>query len=148
MFNVPSGTRCGRTTIDWSTLLFIAFRAANALARACGARKDEVSVPDGVDFDRKRASRANIRWRIGGVDYAAPTPAQLRAAGATRGDALILIPQPCNCDKFGLHFGSHRRHRVRCLDLVGSRRRGRAGRRGQLNAAQLGGGRSAPAATT
>ena len=68
------------------------------------ARKDEVSVPDGVAFDRARASRANILWRIGGSFVSSPTESQLRSLGSD--DLVVFTPPPSKADPFGKHWGT------------------------------------------
>ena len=55
-------------------------------------------------FTRGSMSRANLRWRIGGVIYANVTRELL--ARLARGDAAVLIPGCSKNDPFALFFGS------------------------------------------
>ena len=107
MVAIPTGTRCGHgggaVTVNWAELSWVAFKAANALARFTGVRKDEVSVAAPADFDLSRASRANLLWRIGGVDINSPTPEQLR--NLADDDLAIFVPPPSKCDFLGYHWG-------------------------------------------
>ena len=57
---------------------------ANTMARALwatlaqtGFRKAEASVGNGAKFGNDCLTRHNLRWRIGGVEVADPTPEQL-----------------------------------------------------------------------
>ena len=116
LFSVPNGTVCSGVTVDWSSLTFIAFRAANALARATGFRKDEVSLPDGESFCLGRASCANLAWLIGGVRYVAPTHAQLRNLGPS--DMVSFVAPALKADQFALHWGSTPIHLVASADTL------------------------------
>ncbi|MEM7516339.1 MAG: tyrosine-type recombinase/integrase [Planctomycetota bacterium] len=109
-FSLPDGTIClsshpgARFEVRWSDPTFVAFRAANALARYCGVRKDEVALADVSAFDLGRTSRANLLWRIRGVDVASPTAAQLRTLASD--DMAIFVPATAKNDQFGFHFSS------------------------------------------
>jgi integrase len=76
----------------------------NLLAQT-GMRKAEVALPAGAAFGLKHFSWDNVKWRVGGTDYAALTPA-LRAR-LKEGDMLIVRPPPSKADPFGLRWGVH-----------------------------------------
>ena len=78
-------------------------RALWATLAQTGFRKAEVSLSAGATFGPADLTRHNIRWRIGGVEVADPTPDQLQ--GLRDGDLCIIIPPRSKCDQFGLEWG-------------------------------------------
>jgi len=78
-------------------------RALWATLAQTGFRKAEVSLGAGDSFSSGSLSRHSLRWRIGGVDVADPTPEQLR--NLKEGDYAILIPPRSKCDQYGLEWG-------------------------------------------
>lgn len=68
-----------------------------------GFRKAEVAIPEGVRHGARHLSWDNIKWCIGGKDYAALTPPLFNVMGA--GDVLIVRPPPSKADPWGLRWG-------------------------------------------
>ena len=70
--HVASGTKLGRTTLEWATPLGRALRAALLLGARTGVRKAEISLDTGQTFDSRCASRANLRLCLNGRYYTTP----------------------------------------------------------------------------
>lgn len=69
-----------------------------------GFRKAEIALKSGAEFALKHFSWDNVKWRIGGVDYARLTPALY--ARLCEGDVMIVRPPPSKADPFGLRWGA------------------------------------------
>ena len=78
-------------------------RALWATLAQTGFRKAEVSLGGEASFGPDCLTRHNVRWRIGGVEVADPTPKQLRSL--REGDLCIIIPPKSKCDQYGLEWG-------------------------------------------
>ena len=105
MYHVADGTPLrGSRRVRWASTYFISWRAFVNTTRTAGPRKADVLEMSTSSFTRGSMSRANLKWRIGGVVYADATRAQL--ASLAPGDAAVLIPGCSKADPFALHFGS------------------------------------------
>jgi hypothetical protein len=101
----PTGAAVGRRRLDWEAPFFVSVFALLATCLSAAFRKNEVSLPNGKSFGKARASRASLRWKIGGRLYAAPSASLLRSL--REGDFAIISPPPAKNDQFGETFGLH-----------------------------------------
>ena len=105
IYRVADGTPLRRSRkVHWASVFFTAWRAFVNTTRTTGSRKDDLLEMTVKSFTRGSISRANLRWRIGGVVYANITRELL--ARLAPGDAAILIPGCSKNDPFALFFGS------------------------------------------
>ena len=74
-----------------------------SLRAQTGMRKAEMALPSGEAFGLKHFSWDNIKWRVGGKEYPALTPALYAQLG--EGDLMIVRPPPSKADPFGLRWG-------------------------------------------
>jgi hypothetical protein len=79
-------------------------QALIALLASTGQRKSEALVPDGEQWDRSRASRSQITWRIKGVFVADPSEQQLRGLDASC--FMLWTPGRSKQDFAGVHWGA------------------------------------------
>jgi hypothetical protein len=89
----------------WTTPYGRSTRTLLHVEAQTGFRKAEVSLDPREAWGKKHISFASLTWRIGGVDVAAPTAAQLRVLKA--GDYAILRPPPSKADQFGMRWGAY-----------------------------------------
>ena len=105
IYRVADGTPLRRSRkVHWASVFFTAWRAFVNTTRTTGSRKDDLLELSANSFTRGSMSRANLRWRIGGVIYANVTRELL--ARLALGDAAVLIPGCSKNDPFALFFGS------------------------------------------
>ena len=79
-------------------MFFTAWRAFVNTTRTTGSRKDDLLEMTANSFTRGSISRANLRWRIGGVVYANNTRELL--ARPTCGDAAVVLVPGYNAPSF------------------------------------------------
>jgi hypothetical protein len=104
MLAAPAGSPGGmRRRVNWLEVYFVSWRAFVLTTRHTGARKADLLDVVAAEFSAGSMTRANLKWRINGVVYAAPSDEMLRAL--KDGDAAVLIPSCCKNDPFGMHFG-------------------------------------------
>ena len=105
IYGVADGTPLRRSRkVHWASVFFTAWRAFVNTTRTTGSRKDDLLEMSAASFTRGSMSRANLRWRIGGVVYANVSRELL--ARLAPGDAAVLIPGCSKNDPFALFFGS------------------------------------------
>ena len=105
IYRVADGTPLRRSRkAHWASVFFTSWRAFTNTTRTTGSRKDDLFEMSTSSFTRGSISRANLRWRIGGVIYANATRELL--ARLALGDAAVLIPGCSKSDPFALFFGS------------------------------------------
>ena len=74
------------------------------MLRQTGSRKAcLLPVVTPAEFDRSCVARSNVRYRIGGVIVADPSPGQLRSM--RDGDRALYRPATSKADQVGLEFG-------------------------------------------
>ena len=99
IYRVADGTPLRRSRkVHWASVFFTAWRAFVNTTRTTGSRKDDLLEMTVKSFTRGSISRANLRWRIGGVVYANITRELL--ARLAPGDAAVLIPGCSKNDPF------------------------------------------------
>ena len=105
MYRVADGTPLrGSRKVLWASTYFASWRAFVNTTRTTGNRKADLLEISASTFARDSMSRANLKWRIGGVVYAEAAREDL--AHLAPGDAAVLIPGCSKADPFALHFGS------------------------------------------
>ena len=105
MYRVADGTLLrGSRKVLWASAYFASWRAFVNTTRTTGNRKADLLEISDSTFARDSMSRANLKWRIGGVVYAEAAREDL--ARLAPGDAAVLIPGCSKADPFALHFGS------------------------------------------
>jgi hypothetical protein len=106
VLGTPAGTVLGSKKLDWSSPLFLCLATMFALGMSTGFRKAEVALPSSTPFDDRRLRRCSVVWRIGGVYYPDPSPAQLQAMVPGR-DVAVVRPPRSKADPDGTKFGSN-----------------------------------------
>jgi hypothetical protein len=86
------------------SILWASYFALHETLAQTGFRRSEVACKHRARFNPAiHISRASLMWKINGVIYSSPTPAQLRAL--TSADHAILLPPPSKADEFGVIWG-------------------------------------------
>ena len=103
-----NGTRLADgSTVDWSKLEWIEWRALVCFLAQSGFRKCVVALPSGVDFGLMHLALANVVWLIRAASsalIAAPTVLQLALLAV--GDMALVRPPPDKADQLSLHWGT------------------------------------------
>ena len=60
MLNTPTGTKLGRTTVDWESPLYLSLGALFTVGISTGIRKAEGATPNGCTLDQRRLRRSNL----------------------------------------------------------------------------------------
>lgn len=100
----PQGTSLrGGFVVDKAKLSWLSLKALKACLTQAGFRKAEVSTVKKATKNSKLSpeqfSRSALRWRIGGIDTADPTPQMLQRLSI--GDGAWLVPRQSKADYDG-----------------------------------------------
>ena len=97
------GRRAAGRLWSWRSSFGASYAALIHTLAQTGFRKAEVALGN-EEWGNMHISFANLTWRLGGVDTATPTAAQL--FNIRRGDYAILRPPPSKCDPYSARWGN------------------------------------------
>jgi hypothetical protein len=102
VLKLRNGTKISSVRVNWKEYFWVVVRALITLLASTGQRKSEALHPDGIQWDRTFACRAQIMWNMNGKWVADPSTAQLNSL--KRGDFMIWIPGSSKADWSGLKW--------------------------------------------
>ena len=105
MLNIPSGTKVGRTVLEWDSYLGVNLDCLYHAWPELACRNNEVAAYDGEEHDRSRLSRSSLSWATASGQFLInPTAAQLRAL--PEGSFAVVLPACSKPDPFGRQWGN------------------------------------------